>query len=190
MFLIAALRVLLVVFVDRYLSAPEYTTVISTARSENYILAQCSIEYVLALACVRLRPCVRTFFRVCLRQLVTAFQGSWVLEYLPSFRVHSFVYPLCTYILSPHFPSFVPLIVPQIVLSFVASLFIRTWVSIRSFLPSFIQFWVSSDTRLNSNCLTQQFNLLIEFFLRNVQLHIMVSKFFQPTKGFGLKIDC
>ena len=38
MFLIAALRVFRVVFVDRYLSAPEYTTVISTARSENYIL--------------------------------------------------------------------------------------------------------------------------------------------------------
>ena len=97
MFLIAAVRVFRVVFVDRYLSAPEYTIATSTARSVNHILPQISIQYVRAFACVHTfgrtfsRSFVRTYVRTYVRTNVRAFVCSSCSRLFARMFVRSFV---------------------------------------------------------------------------------------------------
>ena len=128
------------------------------------------------------RSCLRTNVRASfVRTFVCAFVGSCsraflrpeILDYLlPSFVCSVFIHPFILFV--PISGSFLRTVDCSLDCSFVCCKFVHSHVGEHPFVSSFIH-WIldiSSDTRLNSNYSTQQFNLLLmEFSLKNVWLH-------------------
>ena len=125
MFLIAAVRVFRVVFVDRYLSAPEYTIATSTARSVNYILAQFSIEYLRAFACVYAFG--RSFVRTYVRTYVRAYVRAYVRTNVRAFAC-SYVCPCSRLFARMFVRSFVRTYVRALARSYVVRAFLNTFL--------------------------------------------------------------